>query len=126
MNHRRRTGCTDAATEGKHAAQYTSNSLRAMCTARAYETASFSLFLGAGGSSTSAKKYTPSTTHRLLSDGLPEVDLLEPACGLVENLLAVLEAENLLAKDKKLRQALGDGSGGRSGSNGGESETPNW
>lgn len=54
-------------------------------------------------------KHTQSATHRLLSDGLPEIDLLETAGGLVENLLAVLEAENLLAEDEKLRQRLDDG-----------------
>ena len=86
-----------------------------VCTGRASETKTlFCPFLRADGSNNErqeTKNMPPSATHRLLSDGLPKVDLLEAAGGLVENLLAVLEAENLLAEDEKLRQRFGDGSG---------------
>lgn len=41
-------------------------------------------------------------SYRLLSDGVPKVDLFETTCRLVENFLAILKAENLFAQNEKL------------------------
>lgn len=42
------------------------------------------------------------TTYGLFSNGLPKIDLLETARGLVKNLFAVLESENLFAQNEEL------------------------